>query len=140
MTTRAEIIAEARTWRRTPWRHQGRLKGIACDCVGFIVGVPVALGIFPCGFDINGYPREGDWQRMRSVLDNYLDRVELRKMTGGDVLWLRVGRIPQHLAIFTFDGTIIHAVDPNRGVTEHILNDRWFSAIVGVWSYRGLDD
>ncbi len=26
MATRAEIIAEARTWLKTPWRHQG----IAC--------------------------------------------------------------------------------------------------------------
>jgi cell wall-associated NlpC family hydrolase len=47
MATRAEIIAEARTWLKTPWRHQGRLKGIGCDCVGHIVCVPRALGIFP---------------------------------------------------------------------------------------------
>ncbi len=140
MTTRAEIIAEARTWKRTPWRHQGRLKGIACDCVGFIVGVPVALGIFPPEFDVNGYPRQGDWQKMKSVLDTYLDRVDPKRAMGGDVLWLRVGRIPQHLAILTFDGTIIHAVDPRRGVAEHILDARWLAAIVGVWSYRGLDD
>jgi hypothetical protein len=43
MATRAEIIAEARTWLKTPWRHQG----IAWDCVGHIACVPRALGIFP---------------------------------------------------------------------------------------------
>jgi hypothetical protein len=25
----AEIVAAAREWLRTPWRHQGRLKGMA---------------------------------------------------------------------------------------------------------------
>jgi len=47
MVTRAEIIAEARTWLKTPWRHQGRLKGIACDCVGHIVCVPARVGHLP---------------------------------------------------------------------------------------------
>jgi len=36
---RIEIVNEVRTWLDTPFQHQGRLKGVACDCIGLIVGV-----------------------------------------------------------------------------------------------------
>lgn len=39
MFTREEVIAEARGWLGTPWHHQASLKGVGCDCIGFIRGV-----------------------------------------------------------------------------------------------------
>ena len=33
------IIAEARSWLGTPWHHQASLKGVGCDCIGFVRGV-----------------------------------------------------------------------------------------------------
>lgn len=35
----AEVIAEARGWIGTPYRHQGRRKGVGCDCLGLLIGV-----------------------------------------------------------------------------------------------------
>ena len=40
---RALIIAEARSWIGMPYRHQGSLKGIGCDCLGLVRGVWRAL-------------------------------------------------------------------------------------------------
>src|SRR6185437_17129428 len=37
--TRQDIVAEARAWIGTPYRHQGSLKGIGCDCLGLVRGV-----------------------------------------------------------------------------------------------------
>ena len=37
--TRAAIVAEARTWIGTRYRHQGSLKGVGCDCLGLVRGV-----------------------------------------------------------------------------------------------------
>src|SRR5215467_2040405 len=37
--TRTAIIAEARAWIDTPYRHQASLKGIGCDCLGLVRGV-----------------------------------------------------------------------------------------------------
>ena len=37
--TRAGIVAEAREWIGTRYRHQGSLKGIGCDCLGLVRGV-----------------------------------------------------------------------------------------------------
>jgi NlpC/P60 family putative phage cell wall peptidase len=37
--TRAEIVAAARSWIGTPYRHQAALKGVGCDCLGLLIGV-----------------------------------------------------------------------------------------------------
>ena len=39
MPIRTRIIAEARAWIGTPYRHQGSLRGVGCDCLGLIRGV-----------------------------------------------------------------------------------------------------
>ena len=35
----AAIVAEARAWIGTPYRHQASLKGVGCDCLGLLRGV-----------------------------------------------------------------------------------------------------
>ena len=37
--TPAAIVAEARSWIGTPYRHQTSVKGIGCDCLGLVRGV-----------------------------------------------------------------------------------------------------
>ena len=37
--SRAEIVAEARSWIGTPYRHQASLRGAGADCLGLIRGV-----------------------------------------------------------------------------------------------------
>lgn len=140
MATRQQVIDEARQWLGTPWRHQGRLKGVGCDCVGHILMVPVALGLLSLDCDIAGYPRWPEPSLMGEALDKHLDRVERADLRGADVLWLKPRRVPHHLAIYTFDDTIIHAIDLQRGVTEHRLDERWRAAIARVYRYRGLED
>lgn len=137
MTTRAEIIAEARTWIGTPWQHQGRLKGVGCDCVGVGIGVPCALGIFPADFNVTGYARNPDPKVLIGYLKQYMDPTDTP--TGGDIVLLKPGRIAQHVGLLTFDNTIIHAIDQVRGVREHILDERWRRAIVRGFSYRGIE-
>ncbi len=39
MPTRTRIIAEARAWIGTPYRHQASLHGVGCDCLGLVRGV-----------------------------------------------------------------------------------------------------
>jgi NlpC/P60 family putative phage cell wall peptidase len=41
--SRNTIIAEARSWIGTPYRHQASLKGVGCDCLGLVRGVWRAL-------------------------------------------------------------------------------------------------
>ena len=37
--TRASIVASARGWIGTPYRHQASLRGLGCDCLGLVRGV-----------------------------------------------------------------------------------------------------
>src|SRR3979409_1723100 len=39
MITRTAIVAEARAWLGTPYRHQASLRGVGCDCLGLVRGV-----------------------------------------------------------------------------------------------------
>ncbi len=39
MSAGAAIVAAARGWLGTPYRHQGALKGVGCDCLGLLRGV-----------------------------------------------------------------------------------------------------
>ena len=138
MTTRTEVILEARSWLRTPWRHQGRRKGLGCDCIGHIICTAKACGLLPAEFDVQGYSPFPDPPKMRKYLSEFLDPVRGADKRGGDVLWLMPRHVPQHLAIYTFDDTIIHAIDRQRGVREHRLENWW--KIVAVYRFRGLDD
>lgn len=45
MPIRQTIIAEARSWIGTPFRHQGRRKGQGVDCLGLLAGVAAALAL-----------------------------------------------------------------------------------------------
>ena len=47
------VIAEARSWIGTPYRHQASLKGVGCDCLGLVRGVWRALQKIPYGTTIN---------------------------------------------------------------------------------------
>jgi hypothetical protein len=60
-----QILAAARSWLGTPWRHQGRLKGVAVDCGGLIIGVGKELGLLD--FDIRAYGRIPDGQQLRAL-------------------------------------------------------------------------
>ena len=40
---RTRIVAEARAWIGTPYRHQASLQGVGCDCLGLVRGVWRAL-------------------------------------------------------------------------------------------------
>lgn len=39
MSINAEVLALAGTWIGTPYRHQGAMKGVGCDCLGLIRGI-----------------------------------------------------------------------------------------------------
>lgn len=39
MSINDDVLAVARTWIGTPYRHQGSMKGVGCDCLGLISGI-----------------------------------------------------------------------------------------------------
>jgi NlpC/P60 family putative phage cell wall peptidase len=126
---RAAILAEARSWIGTPYRHQASLKGIGCDCLGLVRGVwRHCIGAEP----ETPPPYAADWAEARGqealadAARRHLVAVDLDEIAAGDVLLFRWrdGCVAKHAAIASGDGTMIHAHD-GAAVCEVTLAPWW---------------
>lgn len=139
MTLADKIIKSARTWINTPFRHQGRIKGVGVDCVNFVSEVARESGI-EIEIPHNYRPHE-DGTIMLKLLTEHMHIVEEAKP--GDVLALcdealRERGIPRHL-VFVTEVTpkttfIIHASE--RGVREHRTDASWIRRIHSIWRIK----
>lgn len=143
MTTRAAIVAEARSWVGTRYQHQGRLKGIGVDCVGLIGGVAIAAGVaegaqWAQDRALAGYGRIPDPKVLLGGCERYLDRIERWQV--GDVLVLSVTRDPCHFAIVSAldPPYIVHAYARSRKVVEARLDETWAGRVRGAYAFRGV--
>jgi len=147
LTTRADVIAEARRWIGTRWQHQASLKGIACDCIGLVAGVALELelpGAEAWRDDARrrSYTREPQPSMIFAVLDEYLDRIDVGELAPADVAVLRARHDlpPQHFGIIA-DGeprTIVHAYAQMRKVVEQGFAP-WAPLMVAAYRFRGLE-
>src|ERR1700748_1385569 len=44
---RAAVVAEAMEWRGTPYKLNGRIKGVGCNCAQLLYGVAIGSGAIP---------------------------------------------------------------------------------------------
>lgn len=132
MINQAEIIAYARECLGTPFRHQGRICGVALDCAGVVVYVAKRLGFEV--IETPGYARTPSGGLLEAAADAqpYLTRVYDRQP--GDVLMMRFEGDPQHVCIFTGE-TIIHALWKSKKVSEHRLDAVWESRITRIYRF-----
>ena len=104
---RAAIVAEARAWIGTPYRHQASRKGVGCDCLGLIRGVwRAVIGEEP----ERAPPYAPDWaeasrtEPLAEAALRHLIAVECTAFAPGDVLLFRwrAHLTAKHAAIVTF--------------------------------------
>ena len=149
MTTRAEVVAEARRWVGTPFVHQGRVRGHGCDCGGLVGGIAVALGIVPADwwqivFDprFGGYGRQPANGVLEAVCESFMSAIDPDAAEPGDVLLMRFADEPQHLGIvadYRNGGlSIVHALSRVGSVVEHRLGGLWTWRIVGAYRMPGV--
>ena len=141
MTGRAEIVAAARRWVGTPYRHQASLAGVGCDCLGLVRGVwREVIGPEP----EPPPPYTQDWAE--ATCDEALLRAALRWFTpvtgdtaAGDLIvfrW-RDGSPAKHLGIATSATRMIHAHD-GACVCEVHIGAGWRRRIAGVFACPGV--
>jgi cell wall-associated NlpC family hydrolase len=135
-----QFLAEMRTWVGTPWKHQGRFKGRrgGVDCVGVVAEARKVVGFAPHWRDVKNYGRTPDPQRIRDELGTHLDRVE--DLRPGAVLLMSFGKDPQHLAVYTERGTIIHAYAQKRRVVEQRLDSELRTLVRDIYYWREAVD
>lgn len=129
-----EILKHARECLKTPFRHQGRICGKSLDCAGVIIHVAKSLGFSP--EDIKAYGRSPSRGTLMTTLDSQSCIYQVCHMLPGDILLMKFGSEPQHLAIYTDANTIIHGYSKVGYVCEHRLSSMWKGKIVKIYRFK----
>ena len=138
---RTALVACARDWIGTPYRHQASVRGAGCDCLGLLRGLWREVH----GTEPEALPAYGpDWaetgrdEALRRGLDRHL-RPSPGPLAPGDVLLfrMRARSIAKHLGILTEAGTaprFVHAYC-GHGVVESPLSRPWARRIVAYFRF-----
>jgi NlpC/P60 family putative phage cell wall peptidase len=142
--SRAEqIVARARLWVGTPYRHQASCRGAGTDCLGLLRGLWREI-VGPEPEKVPSYTP--DWSepaRTEDLLEaaqRNLQAVGPADMRPGDALVLRMrdGGVAKHVGILAQSPegypTLIHAYS-GHGVVESPLTPVWARRIAGVFRF-----
>lgn len=136
------VVAAARGWVGTPYRHQASVRGAGADCLGLLRGVwREVLGAEPEAVP----PYTPDWsepqgeERLWRAAARHLVAKPLAAEAPGDVLLFRLrrGAVAKHLGIQGRTGraaSVIHAYS-GHGVVESALGSPWRRCIVARFSF-----
>lgn len=122
--TRANVIALARTFKGTPWRHQGRSIGPngGLDCIGLPVKIADHFGL-PYQ-DRRNYPRYVmDPWLLIEALTPFMRLLDHAEVQPGDMAVCRIRRDYAHVVLRTDRGAI-HVLD-SAGLGQVIESANW---------------
>lgn len=147
---RGRIVAAARGWLGTPYRHQASVKGVGCDCLGLVRGVWRELygeepEIAP--------PYRPDWaetgaaETLLAAAGRHLVPAPPGAVRPGDVLLFRMspGACVKHCAIVSQrrpgdpEPRIIHAYW-GRAVVESWLGPWWRRRLAAAFAFPDTSD
>lgn len=138
-----DIVAQARRWIGTPYRHQASVLGVGCDCLGLLRGVwrallgeePEAVPPYAAGWAAGGAGTEPLVEAARRHL------VEAQgSVRAGDVLLFRFrpGLPARHCAIATGPAAMVHAHD-GAAVAEVAIRPWWERHRSHLFRFPGLE-
>ena len=143
MPTRVDLIKQAKTWVSVPVRPSGSQR-VGCNCLGLFVGVIREVGGLEemvleaeshVGFRVPITP--GDFLREMKA-SSFLRLVRPTELRPGNFVLLFTRDGPQHLAIITEPGVILHASARKKKVVEHLLPSGW--RVAAEFEIVGLDN
>ncbi|MBS3650793.1 C40 family peptidase [Pseudaminobacter sp. 19-2017] len=135
----AAVVAEVLTWIGTPYRHQGRRKGVGCDCLGLVIGVWTAVyGIAPeePGSYSADWAEAGGEDRLLEAARRWFREKSPAQAAPGDLLLFRWRKeLPaKHAAILSAPDRFVHAYE-GTAVVESALVPQWRRRIAGVFAF-----
>jgi NlpC/P60 family putative phage cell wall peptidase len=152
--TRGAIVAEARAWIGTPYRHQASLRHVGCDCLGLVRGVwRAVIGPEP----EPPPPYSPDWaeagcgEPLAEAALRHLDAIAPSLPSPasgggsgwgpGDVLLFRwrAGLPAKHAAIVTAPDRMVHAHD-GAAVAEVAISPWWRRRLAYAFRFPGIID
>jgi NlpC/P60 family putative phage cell wall peptidase len=139
---RDRIVAAARGWIGTPYRHQASLKDVGCDCLGLLRGVWREV----CGTEPEtAPPYAADWaeatggEPLADAARRHLIEIAPAARAAGDVVLFRFRpHLPaRHCAILSAPDWLIHAHD-GAAVTEVALTGWWRRHMSHAFRFPGV--
>jgi len=123
--TRANVVAEALSWKGTPYVHNQVLKGVAADCVLFPLAVYEAVGVLKPGpipdYSPQWFLHRSEEKYMLAVLER--GAVETDSLEPGNFCLWRIGRCYSHGGIIIRWPQIIHALRPREVMLSDATNE-----------------
>lgn len=134
--TGADVVAEARSFIGTKYRHQGRSRE-GVDCIGLPVCIRAGLGL--SGLDASpGYARQTTDTEMLDFCRANMMEIDRSEIAPGDVL-VQMNGVVRHMAIvadYLHGGlSVIHAWMPSRRVVEFRLTDDFMKDVRGCFRF-----
>ncbi len=147
MTTGEEIVAAARGWIGTPYRHQASVKGAGCDCLGLVRGVwREVIGAEPetppaYTPDWAELPAGAAQEAMAEAARRHMKEVNVDEARAGDVLLFRMRAHgpAKHAAILSGENRMIHAWS-GRAVVETAMGRWWRARAAHAFRFPGVED
>ena len=145
---RTHIVALARAWIGTPYRHQASRIGVGCDCIGLVRGLYRALYAHDPE-PLPDYTR--DWaeatgcEQLLDAARRHLVEIDIEACGSGDILIFRYRRhlIAKHAAIVAATHldrpSLIHAME-GVGVVEVPFSPWWRRRVAAAFSFPGIID
>lgn len=136
------VVAAARRWIGTPYRHQASCIGVGCDCLGLVRGIwREVMGAEPeqpSAYTPDWAEATGE-ERMLAAAARHLCPVE-DEARAGDVLLFRMVELgpAKHAVILSSDGLengrMIHAYS-GHAVCETRLGEAWVRRLAAVFRF-----
>lgn len=140
---RETIVAEARLWLGTPYRHQGSLLGVGCDCLGLVRGV--WRGLYgtepeaPPSYSADWGEGSGTEPLLEAARRHLLPVADAVPLPGDVLLFRWRPHLPaKHCGIYTGAGRMIHAYQAAGTVAEGAMHATWQKRIAGVFAFPGV--
>ncbi|MER2604807.1 MAG: NlpC/P60 family protein [Siculibacillus sp.] len=142
--TREAIVAAARRWIGTPYRHRAGLEGVGCDCLGLVRGLwREFYGAEPEPLP----PYAPDWaeagglETLLSAARRRLVPVPVDRARPGDVLLFRwrADMPAKHAGVLVAPARFVHAYD-GSAVVESPLGPWWRRRLAAAFAFPGVID
>lgn len=144
---RADIVAAARSWIGTPYRHQGACKGAGADCLGLVRGVwrelygeePEAPPAYTADW-AEGPGADGSInETMVEAARRHLVEIGIAEAREGDVVLFRMRpRGPaKHAGVLSGADRMVHAWS-GHAVVETTLGRWWRARMAYAFRFPGV--
>lgn len=136
--SQAAVVAAAREWLGTPYRHRASCLGVGCDCLGLVRGVWRGLyGVEPMVVPpYRASPRDTqNASALRMAAERWLVPVD-EPASAGQVVLFRLAGLDEakHCGILIALDRFIHAQE-KLGVVEANLTPGWARRISGRFAF-----